>query len=293
MFLDLRSKIDKKISLFFEKEQIKSIDKNSLDYFGINISSEINKDFEFKIYFNHKKSWEIYTQHEKNPLIDFLFENNFANFLTIVHDKNHKNSSRYDVGLANRETKNMQKIFEFLEKNCSFFNKFKDEIKNLSLMKTIELDDYAFDSFYFLALIKNGNDEILKCHWLNKVYSFKTEYNNNEYYLDFIEKSNIEGLKKLLPATKTILKNCNASMWMQGIDYNQNQSQKHKIYINKFDDCYEGLIKTFKDNSKLKKEIKNIRSWNKLHKEFICKGFAYGIDKNNNSTLNFYFRFKK
>ena len=128
MFLDLRSKIDKKISLFFEKEQIKSIEKSSLDYFGINISSEINKDFEFKIYFNHKKSWEIYLQHKKNPLIDFLFENNFANFLTVVFDKNHKDSSRYDVGLTPEQKVKFEEIKK--EKRAQFEQRKQHKPKN-------------------------------------------------------------------------------------------------------------------------------------------------------------------
>ncbi len=291
MFYSEENIIDNKIKQTFSSVILGNIKIDNLDYFGINISSDSNKDFAFKIYYKNKYSQELYLKSEKNHLIEFLIKNNLMNFLTVVHDKSHTDCSRYDVGLANQTNGKMELLFSYLKENCSFYKKYEKEILELSKMKATDMEDRDYRSFYFVALLDGG--KTLKCHWLNRVYSYDTKILNNEYYINFIENSGVDGFKKILPIAKKIIKNCSADLWMEGIDYTEFGSKKHKIYLHRAEEVYEGLIKTYSDNQELQKKLKIIQEWNNLHQEIYCDGFAIGEDADNNSVINFYFRFKK
>ena len=157
-------------------------------------------------------------------------------------------------------------------------------------MKCYEKEGSDYASLYFIAIIKAGNQNILKCHWLNRVFDFDSLYFKNEYYLTFLEKTDITGFKKLLPITRSVLTNCMAHMWMQGIDYSEQSSMKHKIYIHDAHETYDGLFKSYGEYPCIQEKIMQIQEWNNSNSQFNCDGFALGQDSNNNMTINFYFR---
>lgn len=291
MFHSCNNIIDKKFEKTFPQEILNNLKPDILDYFGINISSDPKKDFAFKIYYKNQFSRELYSKSEKIPLIEFLTENNLMNFLTIVHDENHMDHSRYDIGLHKQTNQKMELLFSYLKENCPFYEKYEKEILELSKMKASQLEDRDYRSFYFVALL--DDNKTLKCHWYNPIYSEDTEFFNNEYYINFIENCNVEGLKKILPMAKKAIKNCSAKMWMEGIDYTEFGSKKHKIYLRKPQNPYKGLIKTYSGNEELENKLKIIKEWNDCHEEMCCSGFALGEDLNNNIVINFYFRKKR
>jgi len=289
-----KNEIDEKIIKSFPKKILKNLESNNLDYFGINISSNPEKDFAFKLYYKNKYSQKLYSKSKKIPLIEFALENKMTNFIQIVHDKNHIDCSRYNINLTNQTNRNMELLYSFLKENCSFYEKYEKEILELAKMKIINATDKDYCSFFFIALLNYANESILKCYWYNQVCNCKAEYfNNNEYYIDFIEKCNVDGLKKILPTAKRALKNCVANLWMEGIDYTISGLKKYKIYLREPQKPYEGLIKTYSRNKEIKKKIKIIEKWNNIHKEIYCAGFAIGKDINKHSTINFYFRSNK
>ena len=116
---------------------------------------------------------------------------------------------------------------------------------------------------------------------------------DNEYYFNFIENSGVEGLNKILPTAKKVIQIGSGYIWVEGIDYNEFGSQKHKIYIYGTKKPYEALIETYSGNKALEEKIEIIKEWNELHQELKCVGFALGEDSANNSTINFYYRIKK
>lgn len=294
MLLNSKNRIDNKIKKTFSEKIIENVTLDNLDYFGINISSDPKQDFDFKIYYRNKYSRELYSASStKIPIVDFLLENKLGNFLTIVHDKKHTDCSRYDVGLGTRSNGNMGAVVSYLERNCIFFEKYREEILNLAQMKCYEKENMDYSAFYFVALLNSGGNEILKCHWQNRVYDFETEFFKNEYFLDYLENSNIEGFKPILPLAKKIIKNCNANMFMEGIDYSNDSPSKHKIYLTDSRKPYKGLIGTYKNVPQMQKRITTIKNWNNIHKELYCDCFAIGQDSNKNLTINFYFRCKR
>ena len=121
-------------------------------------------------------------------------------------------------------------------------------------MKATNMKDRDYSSFYFVALL--DNNKTLKCHWYNKAYSDKNGPLNNEYYFNFIENCSVEGLKKILPTAKKAVQNCSGYLKMEGIDYNELASQKHKIYICGAKNTYDGLIKTYSASEELVKKLK-------------------------------------
>ncbi len=270
---------------------LKNITPENLDCFGVNISSDPNKDFAFKIYYDHKYSLELYSKVEKNPLLEFLLENKIIKFLTLVVDGKHLDFSRYDAGLLIQPNEKMELVFSYLKDNCSFYSKYEKEILKLSEMKVTNDENMDYASLYFVALLDGG--KTLKCHWYNRACLRDIKSFDNEYYFNFIENSGVEGLNKILPTAKKVIQIGSGYIWMEGIDYNEFGSQKHKIYIYGTKKPYETLIETYSGNKALEEKIEIIKEWNELHQELKCVGFALGEDSANNSTINFYYRMPK
>ncbi len=288
MFFDSQNIIDEKIVQTFPKEILENVNSEKLDCFGINISSDLDKDFAFKVYYSHKYSLELYSKAKKIPLIEFLSENKIMKFLTFVFDEKHMDCSRYDIGLARQTNEKMDLLFSYLKENCSFYEKYEKEILELSQMKVSNDEALKYPSLYFAALLDGG--KTLKCHWHNRSCLRDIPALDNRYYFDFIENSNVEGLKKILPTAKRAIEIGSGYMWVEGIDYNEFGSQKHKIYIYGTKNTYETLIETYTGNKALEEKLKTIQEWHNIHSEFNCVGFALGEDSNNNSTINLYYR---
>ena len=154
-----------------------------------------------------------------------------------------------------------------------------------------ELDE-KYSSLYFLGFKKENNEiKVLKCHWINRIRKGHKIYNNS-YHLNFLQRKNISAFIEIIPYVKKALKNCKGKLWMEGIDYNEKTSEKHKIYMLNSIPPYGGLIQTFSDNEELIRKINIIKEWNIVHSEFNCPGFAIGKDVKNNLTLNLYFGYK-
>lgn len=288
MELNLNNEIDKKISCLFTKNVIANIKPRINEYLGMNLSSDIDTDIEFKIYYEDCYSRELYEQEKSDPFINFLYEKNMVSFLEIVHDRENE-TTRFNIGLQNRNNTNMTELFSWLGNNISFYDKYKDEIFNFSKLKNSRFEGYDYAALFFIGFIKDkfGKIKVLKLYWQNK-YS-----EQREYYINFIQNSNIKPLQELMLLTTLALNNCGGNLYMEGIDYNEQCSEKHKIYIDYPTNLYDGLLKTFSDNEKLKREIKLVRNWHELHDEFSCSGFALCKDPKDNLIINMYFKLKE
>lgn len=291
MLFNNSNEIDKKIIQIFPEETLKNLVYENLDYFGINAISDSNKDFEFKIYYKNKYSRKLYLKGDEIPFIEFLRKKKMLNFLTFVENEKHDGILRYDIGLKRHNNENMEALFSYLKENCSFYKKYEDEILELSRMKATKRENMDYRSLDFVTLL--NNNQILKCHWFNIACLPNSEPYDNEYYFNYIENSSVEGLKRILPKVKMAIKNCAGNIWMEGIDYNEFASQKHKIYIYGPQNIYDGLIKTYSTNKELAKKIKIINEWADIHKELYCDSFAIGEDANKDPVINFYFKMHK
>ncbi len=294
MKLYLDNEIDKKLSELYPKEVIENAKIGVIDYLGMNITEYKDSDIIFKIYYDDGHSREEYeTKYKNDPLIDFLYEKNMVYFLEIVRDKDNTECTRFNVGLKNLTNENVMSLFAWLEKNVSFFAKYKDEILKLSEIKRYMNEDYKYSSFFFIGIVKDETGiKVLKCYWLNKNRE-PHEIFNDDYHLKFLEESGIKQFQELIPLTKEAIKNCGRHLCMTGIDYNSECSEKHKLYVDYPTDVYGGLLKTFPENEELKKKIILIRDWHEIHDEFYCDGFTIGKDSENKLVLNIYFKFKK
>lgn len=286
MKLNLNNEIDNKIFSLYKQETLKMLSTDKVDYFGINISSDKKSDYKFKIYYQDEYSRFLYENSKnKNPLLEFLFENDMMRFLTAIHDKN-EDFNLYDAGVGNRTNENMEKFFEYMDKNIKIFTQNKDEILKISKMKSTPKENHDYHSLYFMAYMNN----VLKCHWFNNT---RKNIISNEYYLDFIENLQIKEFCIISNIIKKIISFSGGRLLMEGIDYTENGPQKYKIYIrnSKSNRTVDVLLKVI-DNPILKDKIQKIKEWHNSHKYFYCDGFALCLDKNNIYTINFYFRNK-
>ncbi len=291
MILNKYNEIDNQISKIFSKAAIENINKDSVDYLGININPNMKDNFYFKIYSQNRI--HDYSQYSNDYLINYMAQKNMLRFLTMVQDKNNNNFSRYDIGLNQLEDSEYEELFEWLSKNVTIFNKNKDEIIKLSKMKRNPNKKYS--SFHFIGFVKENEEiKLLKCHWINKIRKGSSVYKNS-YYLNFLKRKNIPAFNELIPYAKSAIRNCKGHIMMEGIDYNENTQEKYKIYVRCYGSAktYSGLTKTFENNQEMTRKINMIQEWNNIHKEFYCDGFAICKDIYNNLNLNLYFRLYK
>ena len=131
MILNKYNEIDNQISKIFSKAAIENINKDSVDYLGININPNMKDNFYFKIYSQNRI--HDYSQYSNDYLINYMAQKNMLRFLTMVQDKNNNNFSRYDIGLNKLEDSEYEELFEWLSKMSLFLIKIK--MKLLSCQK--------------------------------------------------------------------------------------------------------------------------------------------------------------
>lgn len=291
------NEIDIQIINTFSQEIVNSLTPENLEYFGINISSDPETDFVYKIYYEAAPSVKIYSKENKNSIVEYLYNLNTVKYLQVVYDNFHCDFSKFDIGLKNRTNENMHNMFLFFEQNIPLFKKYKNEIINLSKMKLFDDDNLTFSSLHFIGFVYENNENTLfKAYWSNYI-SANEELYNKDYYIKYLrEISNIPQFVKLSGIADNMLEYCGGRLYMEGIDYTQEGSVSHKIYIKDPDlknDVYAGLITSIPDgNTILKERIKRISIWNKLHPEIKCAGFAVGTDNFDNLNLKLYYSIK-
>lgn len=287
MFLELSNEIDKQISDVFSQDVIDSILPENIDFFGINLKIK-TADISLKTYYLHDYSLSLYNDKEDDPLIKFLKNKRMLSFFSVLKDSACPNKEIYEIKIRARSNANMLELFSCMDENISFFGKYKEEIIKLSTMKNFVFSGSDYGAFYFFSVVKdNSNVETLKCYWDNN-YKIETD----DYFFNFLQESGVNKLIELIPMAKTLIKNCGGHLALEGINYNKDYSEKHKIYItDQNEDLYAGLIKTFPDNFALHKSLLAIASWQKIHKEFYCAGFSIGTDEKGDYIINFYYKF--
>ena len=291
MILNKKNEIDKKIGKTFPKDVIENVTKDTIEYFGINFNSDVNEDISFKIYYDNMYCRKQYKKFNNDPLTNYLIEKDMLNYLQAVYDEDNNNFLRCELGIKFQTNQNMEKLFEWLDKNIKFFNKYRDEIIKISKMRRFPSKKYS--SLYFIGFVKENSEiKVFKCHWYNTIKKGDALFKNS-YFLNYIQRMNISAFNDIIPYTKQALKKCKGKLCMEGIDYNEETAEKHKIYLLCSIPPYDGLIQTFSDNEELIRKITIIKEWNAVHPEFYCPGFAIGKDTKNNLTLNLYFSFNK
>lgn len=288
MILNINNEIDKKISTYFSKETIDNIKPEIIGNFGMNLTFEPDTDISFKMYYEQNYSKELYKKYNENiPIIKFLSEKDMIDVFEIVHDKNNQDCKRFNVKLRSCSNSNIMDLFNWLEKNISFTNKYKDEILNFAKIGNTSDSEYNYASLFFIGFVRDiqNNIKSFKCYFLNEI-------ENNEYYFNFIKNCEIKEFKELLPIVNKILPKNGKNLWMEGIDYNEKNSEKHKIYINYSPEIFDKMIEVIPSAKFIEDKLKLIKDWQNIHSEFFCDGFAIGKNSSNNLTLNIYFRFK-
>ena len=287
--------IDEKIRAVFSEEILESVNPEDIEYFGINLSSDADSDFVFKIYYENRPSQDIYAKNNRNPILEHLLKLNMVRNLQVVNDNVHFNFSKFDIGLKNRTNENMLNVFSFFEQNIPLFKKYKDEIINLSKMKVFKEDDYEYASFHFIGFVYENTAEpvLFKSYWSNFT-SFDEEIFSKDYYINYLKNTGIPQFIILSEIADNILNICGGRLYMEGTDYTNDGPVSHKIYIRTAsldDNIYDGLVQVLPaDVGVLKERIEIIKNWNTLHSELKCDGFAIGLDNHNNLNLKLYYK---
>ena len=282
--------IDKKLSDSFPKDIIENIIPEKIEYLGISINS-LNSDIAFRAYYNAEYSENRYEESKDEPLINFLYEKDMIARIELVNNSSKQGLTTIHAAICHRTNENMSDLFSYLEENISFFSKYKNEIIELSKMIVNPQIKNDHAAMYFITVTKDSSGiKVLKCYFQNCVKK-NGGFPNQDYYFTFLEKCSVDKLKELLPIAKSAIENTQGILSFEGINYNENTSEKHKIYIQDPQNLYEGLFKTFSNNAELKNQINLIKEWHEVHPEFFCDGFCIGKDDNDNLILNLYFGF--
>lgn len=286
MIFDSNNLIDNQILKQFKKDDLDSITNTNVEYFGINIYSSDERDFDYKIYYRNKPSTDIYFKNVDASIVNYLKSHDMLQYLQVAKDSSIPNLFKYDLNIKNRTTANMLEMFDYFDKNIPLFSKHKEEIINFSKIKSKDGEDYIYFSFQHIGFIFDGNKNILfKAYWTNRI-SRKT----HDYYINFLKNSNIKKFNQLAPIADNIINSCKAYIFMEGIDYSESGAISHKVYVIYPKRVYEGLLTSLPEENKLLKErLLLIKDWNDLHPELSCEGFAIGLDKDNKLNLKLYY----
>lgn len=291
----MRSRINDNLECSYGrfKERVgEDLSDEKVDYFGINISDDVKRDGEFKIYYK-----DVFSRKEVHPLIDFLSGNDMIQCLAKVNDKGDKKRLRLDVGMKNRTNENMEKMFGWLDENIEIFRNNKKQIRKLSSMRMTDKKGFEHASFYFIGFIAvNSNIEVLKVHFYNRICDEPDELYDNyhwddNYYLGYLKASEIQAFSDLVDIIHSALRYCGGHLWATGVDYQAEGAQKYKIYIKRPWKPYDGLEAVFVKNKNrvLRERIESVKVWNEEHSCFKCVGFAICLDNKSELSINFYY----
>lgn len=292
----MKSIIQEQFESFYKNSNL-DFNSDTIDYFGVNISEVSNEICDFKIYYKDRHSRDV-----SHPLIEYLLDKDMIRYITMVQDIDVPMRKRFDIGLKKRTRANMNELFDYLYNNSVIFKEFENEIKTTSLMKINDFEEYDFASLYFLGFISYGEDiEVLKCHYFNRFCDnpdilHKNYRFDDEYYLDFLSKTEISQYVQLSVIVRRLLEICGGHLWMTGSDYSSDKL-KYKIYIKNPDNVYDGLAVYFGDllkrENRLVEKIRTIKKWNSKNPVFWCEGFAVCLSDDNELSINFYYKLKK
>ena len=276
----------------FHNQVLCKYQKQMVDFFGINVSENKRNDI-FKLYLKG-----IFSESIDYPFITYLKKKDMIRYVTEVKDNQINEMARIDIGIKNRTDKNMEDLFEWLRLNYSAFRQNENEIISKSKMKIIPLKGYTYASMYFIGASSFQNDnEILKFHYYTGYISNPDNLLSDlqfedDYYLDYIKQIGTNELNRLTDMAAILLSKGCGNMWVIGIDYTIAGAKKYKIYLRNVNDCvydYLNNILTQYAFSKLAEKVMEIMDWNKEHVEYIIKGIAICMDKNQMVSINFYF----
>ena len=280
----------------FIQKQKRILNKNEIDYFGINITNDFQDSSEFKIYYTDTSSRD-----ETHPLIEMLEGYNMIRYLTKVKENQKKQADlRFDIGIKNRTNSNMEKVFSWLEENVVFFQDHRSEIIELAKMKMTNKDNFDYSSLYFIGFLSSHSEiKVLKFHFYNRICENPDDLYDNcffddTYYLNYLKESGYGSFTAIAQLVVMVLRVCGGHLWMTGIDCDKTGIRKYKIYIKQPENLYDGLEEAFMNEKYrgLKNWIKTLRVWNEHYPYFFCEGFAICIDNESELSINFYYVIK-
>lgn len=282
------SSFKKQFDLFMQNLS-EPVSKNTLDYLGINFS-EANSKPVFKIYYATRVS-----PYREHPLIKFLYGRDMLRDFAMVKDTISSRYLRLDIAIKNRNDQNMTALFNELNSMTNLFDECKDEIIYLSDMRMTDAEEYRYASLYHLGLTQQDNViESLKWYcflrWCeNPEVPGKNSQYRDEYYLDFLRKTNIGEFKQLIPYIEKILESCGGHLWIGAVDVKENGYRKYKIYVKDPENFYDKMNIIL--DKKVQQQLSDLSSWHMEHEEFEFNGLALCLDTEGEFSINTYYSF--
>jgi hypothetical protein len=270
------------------------------EYVGANLSIKNGTPHvDYKLYFNTKASLEAH-----HPIVDSLHEKGMLRAVTKIHDTEHGDCDRFDLGLAKRTKENMTFFLELLSEHAPIMQEHLDEICLLNQMKISDNPEEASAALYFFGFLEiGGKVEAVKPHFLTRFCADTDrigidDHYNDDYYLQFLMETEIVHFKKIVPLVETLLETVGGHLWMVAADYFQNGVVKYKIYVKKRGiELYHGLRKAIKASDIREKNLlidglESLECWHRQHCELMVDGIAVGLDVKGRWSLNFYYIWK-
>lgn len=287
--------LEEKYQKFLEQFDRETL-KDKTEYVGINVSlKEGGPKVDYKIYYNTKASLD-----EHHPVVDHLKDRQMLRAVTRIHDTVFGPCERFDLGLAKRTPENMSYFLNYMAEKSSVMRENLEEIKKLNQMKISNRPEDAQAALYFFGFLEEqGKIEAVKTHFLTRfcadVDRIDTEDRyEDEYYLEFLESTELPAFQELVPLIRGIRRKCQAHLWMVGVDYFEALPTKYKIYIKlKGLDGYMALREAIKEagieqSDKWTELLEELECWQGGHEELLMDGVAICVDTKGHRSLNFY-----
>lgn len=262
---------------------------DTIDYIGINIGNAISS----KVYYKKETDPILFMRKKHVDLREALLK--CSCFINSIDD--HNSQERYAIMLKEMHDDQVEHLLDKLYEHWEYNTSMQNEVKSFAQLPISEKPEHLLSSWHQLELILNNQDiEALKFYFMTReAYSCIEKYNDDKF-IKYLEKLNIDLLTVPLRYAKTICNHKYANLRLVGVDYYKDNHNKYKIYLrcNNNDNDLHSIFKEFFKYLNLDEirqaEVINILNLfsNTLYVDII----AFCIDSTQKLSINLYFACK-
>lgn len=267
------------------REQVATIDKNDIEYLGINIYSDGSKKYKIYLYDNK-----------------FIGKKACANldFISSLYsdDKIRHSDIRFD------NFNNYESVYNFSLDYCSSleYKTFIDNLSRLfpsikndlfvSFFENIKISDQDVSSLYYLGIeYANNNWSLTKIYYRLRDVYYDTNKNKYVYKLDNNKYKtaknycNSNFVSNVCDLVDGLIDN-GYSFWMSGIDFSKEKREKVKLYLYKKDSDLRSVYSILSSQFQIDEDILSLDS------DFRLEIVAVGENSNGSKILQLYYRIR-
>lgn len=280
----------------FTESYLHNLHPSEIEYIGINFHEQANDPPIFKCYYSTKYSIQY-----DNEILRPFRKRDMIHSLNLIRDTKYSNTLRFEIGLYNRNNKNMKWLYEWIEHSFVLSPQQRDTLNHMAKWKCCSLSTHQFAALYYLGLITNTPTHFplkaIKPHYILRTCENPNKIGKNycvnlESILQFLKTTKIPALINLVDALSPIANDKN-ELWIVAMDFFSDPSitTKYKIYLKDKGGTLlselERVILSYKLYS-LAEQLATFATWLDKHETLKIYGVAVCLTEDGKWSINCY-----